>query len=399
MQLGMIGLGRMGANMVRRLIGGGHDCVVFDTSPEAAVQDLVREKATGAASLADFAGKLATPRAVWLMVPAAVVDETIADLLPHLEPGDIVIDGGNSYYVDDIRRAKRARRQGHPLRRRRHERRRLGPRARLLHDDRRRAGHRAASRSDLRAARARNGRHRAHARARGAAGGTAEQGYLHCGPNGAGHFVKMVHNGIEYGLMAAYAEGMNVLRGANVGSAQHARRCRDDAARHPEHYQYDLNLPDIAEVWRRGSVIASWLLDLTANALAKDPALAQFRGPRLRFGRGALDDQGGDRRRRADAGADHGALRALQLARRGASSRTSSCRRCASSSAGTSRSRRPGSQARPRACGGGMAASGSAMSETESDALVFFGATGDLAYKKIFPALQAMQRAALSTCR
>ena len=214
MQLGMIGLGRMGGNMVRRLIGGGHECVVFDRSPEA-VEELVKAKAIGAASLADFVKKLAKPRAVWLMVPAAVTDKAIADLLPLLEQGDILIDGGNSYYIDDIRRAKELAAEGHPLRRRRDERRRLGPRARLLHDDRRRDGRRDASRSDLRgwlpAGAISRGRRDARRR------GTAEDGYLHCGPNGAGHFVKMVHNGIEYGLMAAYAEGFNILRAANMG--------------------------------------------------------------------------------------------------------------------------------------------------------------------------------------
>ena len=277
MQLGMIGLGRMGANMVRRLMQGGHECVVFDRSPQA-VEALAKEKAIGATSIADFVARLARPRAVWLMVPAAVVDTTIADLLPHLEKGDIVIDGGNSYYVDDIRRAKELAPQRHPLCRRRHERRRLGARARLLHDDRRRDAGRAAPRSDVRAPRARHRQHRAHARDARTRGGTAEQGYLHCGPNGAGHFVKMVHNGIEYGIMAAYAEGIGVLRAANVGKQAHAIDAETTPLRDPEHYQYDLDLPDIAEVWRRGSVIASWLLDLTASALLADPALAKFAG-------------------------------------------------------------------------------------------------------------------------
>jgi len=276
MQLGMIGLGRMGANMVRRLIGGGHACVAYDRSA-AAVADLVREKATGADSLADFAAKLARPRAVWLMVPAAVVDKTLTDLLPHLEAGDIVIDGGNSHYVDDIRRAKELAAKGL------HyvdvgtsggvwglERgycmmiggeeavvRRLDPIFARL----------APGPGDIARTPGRVGR-----------SGTAEQGYLHCGPNGAGHFVKMVHNGIEYGLMAAYAEGMNVLRGANIGSAEHAQDAETTPLANPEHYRYDFNLPDVAEVWRRGSVIASWLLDLTAAALAKDPVLAGFAG-------------------------------------------------------------------------------------------------------------------------
>ena len=230
MQLGMIGLGRMGANMVRRLLEGGHQCVVFDRSPKAVEELVAGQGASGASSLADFVKKLQTPRAVWLMVPAAVVDETIADLLPLLEPGDILIDGGNSYYVDDIRRAQGARREGHPLRRRRHQRRRLGTGARLLHDDRRRAGRRQAPRSDLRARwRPASATSRARPGAR-SIGGTAEQGYLHCGPNGAGHFVKMVHNGIEYGLMAAYAEGLGILRDANIGKQRARSRRRDDAA-------------------------------------------------------------------------------------------------------------------------------------------------------------------------
>ncbi len=276
MQLGMIGLGRMGANMVRRLIGGGHDCVVFDMSPEA-VAGLVKEKAVGASSLADFVKKLAKPRAVWLMVPAAVVDKTIADLLPLLEKGDILIDGGNSYYVDDIRRAKELAAKGL------HyvdvgtsggvwglERgycmmiggetdvvQRLDPIFKRL----------APGRGDV-----------PRTPGRDKAKGTAEEGYLHCGPNGAGHFVKMVHNGIEYGIMAAYAEGLGILRAANVGKEAHAVDAETTPLRDPEHYQYDLNLPDVAEVWRRGSVIASWLLDLTAAALIEDPALAKFAG-------------------------------------------------------------------------------------------------------------------------
>jgi len=276
MQLGMIGLGRMGANMVRRLIGGGHDCVVFDMSPKAVAQ-LAKEKAVGASSLADFVKKLAKPRAVWLMVPAAVVDRTIADLLPLLEKGDILIDGGNSYYVDDIRRAKELTPKGI------HyvdvgtsggvwglERgycmmiggetevvKRLDPIFKTL----------APGKGDIPKT---PGREKAK--------GTAEEGYLHCGPSGAGHFVKMVHNGIEYGLMAAYAEGLGILRAANVGKDVHAVDAETTPLRDPEHYRYDLHLPDIAEVWRRGSVIASWLLDLTAAALVEDPALAKFGG-------------------------------------------------------------------------------------------------------------------------
>jgi len=276
MQLGMIGLGRMGANMVRRLLKGGHDCVVFDMSP-GAVSEMTRERATGSSSLADLVKKLEKPRAVWLMVPAAVVDKTIADLVPSLEPGDILIDGGNSYYIDDIRRAKELTPKrihyvdvgtsggvwglergycmmigGEP-----EVVKRLDPIFATL----------APGRGDI-----------PRTPGREKIGGTAEQGYLHCGPNGAGHFVKMVHNGIEYGVMAAYAEGLGVLRSANVGKETHAVDAETTPLRDPEHYQYDLNLPDIAELWRRGSVIASWLLDLTASALANDHELAGFAG-------------------------------------------------------------------------------------------------------------------------
>jgi 6-phosphogluconate dehydrogenase len=276
MQLGMIGLGRMGANMVRRLIGGGHDCVVFDMSPKA-VEELAQEKATGAASLQDFVKKLAKPRAVWLMVPAAVVDKTIADLLPHLESGDILIDGGNSYYVDDIRRAKALAPKGiHYVDvgtsggvwglERGYCMMIGGEEAVVKHLDpifaRLAPGIGTIDRTP--------GREKAK--------GTSEQGYLHCGPNGAGHFVKMVHNGIEYGIMAAYAEGLGILRAANVGKKTHEIDAETTPLRDPEHYQYELNLPDVAEVWRRGSVIASWLLDLTATALLADPALAKFAG-------------------------------------------------------------------------------------------------------------------------
>ena len=276
MQLGMIGLGRMGANMVRRLIRNGHDCVVFDMST-AAVQELVKEKATGATSLADFVGKLAKPRAVWLMVPAAVVDKSIADLLPHLDPGDILIDGGNSYYVDDIRRAKA-----------------LAPQGVHYVDVGTSGGVWGLERGycmmiggepevvkhldPLFATLAPGIGTIDRTPGRGKAGGTSEQGYLHCGPNGAGHFVKMVHNGIEYGIMAAYAEGLNVLRGANAGKRQREVDAETTPLRDPEHYQYDLDLADIAEVWRRGSVIASWLLDLTASALIEDPQLSKFAG-------------------------------------------------------------------------------------------------------------------------
>ena len=276
MQLGMIGLGRMGANMVRRLLKGGHQCVVFDMSPKA-VEELAQEKAVGASSLADLVKKLEKPRAVWLMVPAAVVDSTIADLLPASRARRHP-HRRRQFLLRRRHPARQgARAEGDPLRGRRDQRRRLGPGARLLHDDRRRAGGGQAPRSDLRDAGARRGRH-PRTPGREKIGGTAEQGYLHCGPNGAGHFVKMVHNGIEYGLMAAYAEGLGILRAANVGKQDHAIDAETTPLRDPEHYQYDFNLPDIAEVWRRGSVIASWLLDLTATALLKDPALSGFAG-------------------------------------------------------------------------------------------------------------------------
>ena len=276
MQIGMIGLGRMGANMVRRLLKRGHQCVVFDRSPKV-VEELVREKAIGATSLADFVKHLEKPRAVWLMVPAAVVDTMIADLLPHLEADDILIDGGNSYYVDDIRRAKELAAKriayvdvgtsggvwglergycmmiGGPKQVVQH----LDPIFSTLAPG---AGEvpRTPGRENL--------------------GGTAEQGYLHCGPNGAGHFVKMVHNSIEYGIMAAYAEGFGVLKAAGAGKVQSEVDAETTPLRDPEHYQYDFNLTDVAEVWRRGSVIASWLLDLTANAFTGDPNLSQFAG-------------------------------------------------------------------------------------------------------------------------
>jgi 6-phosphogluconate dehydrogenase len=276
MQLGMIGLGRMGANMVRRLLQGGHECVVFDMSQKA-VEELVHEHATGAAALPDIVRKLRKPRAVWLMVPAAAVDKTIAELLPLLDAYDTIIDGGNSYYIDDIRRAKELASKGihyvdvgtsggvwglqrgycmmiggeqnvvknlDPI---------LAALAPGIGDIPRMPGQAKES-------------------------STAYQGYLHCGPSGAGHFVKMVHNGIEYGLMAAYAEGFGILRGANIGSREHAVDAETTPLRDPEAYRYDFQLDHIAEVWRRGSVIASWLLDLTAEALRKDPALSKFAG-------------------------------------------------------------------------------------------------------------------------
>ena len=276
MQIGMIGLGRMGANMVRRLLRAGHNCVVFDRSRKA-VDELVQEKAREAADLADLVQKLEKPRAVWLMVPAAAVDQTISELVPHLEKGDILIDGGNSYYIDDIRRAKELASKGI------HyvdvgtsggvwglERgycmmiggetsvvNRLDPIFKRL----------APGAGDIPKT---PGREKIQ--------GTAEQGYLHCGPNGAGHFVKMVHNGIEYCMMAAYAEGLGILREANAGKQKAVADAETTPLRNPEHYQYELNLGDIAEVWRRGSVVASWLLDLTAAALAEDPALRKFAG-------------------------------------------------------------------------------------------------------------------------
>ncbi|HWB00322.1 MAG TPA: decarboxylating 6-phosphogluconate dehydrogenase [Pirellulales bacterium] len=276
MQLGMIGLGRMGASMTRRLLRAGHQCVVYDVHPPA-VAELARDGAAGAASLEEFAQKLKAPRAVWLMVPAAVVDATLDKLAPVLAAGDIVIDGGNSYYVDDLRRAEQLKQRG------------------LHYVDCGTSGgvwglergyclmiggepdivaHLqpifAALAPPIDAAPRTPGREQI--------AGTAEHGYLHCGPNGAGHFVKMVHNGIEYGIMAAYAEGLAILHRANIGNEQAAADAETTPLMHPEHYRYDLNIRDIAEVWRRGSVIASWLLDLTAEALAHDPQLAQFAG-------------------------------------------------------------------------------------------------------------------------
>jgi 6-phosphogluconate dehydrogenase len=276
MQLGMIGLGRMGANMVRRLIKGGHDCVVFDVSQHA-VEALAKEKATGAASVEDFVKKLKKPRAAWLMVPAAVVDETIAELLPHLDSGDILIDGGNSYYIDDIRRAKALAAKGiHYVD--------VGTSGgvwglergfcMMIGGEDEIVQHLDPIFAQLAPGIGDVGR----TPGREMAGGTAEQGYLHCGPNGAGHFVKMVHNGIEYGIMAAYAEGFGILRSANIGKRTHEIDAETTPLSHPEYYQYDVNLPDVAEVWRRGSVIASWLLDLTATALLDDPALSKYAG-------------------------------------------------------------------------------------------------------------------------
>jgi 6-phosphogluconate dehydrogenase len=276
MQLGMIGLGRMGANMVRRLLRGGHRCVAYDVHP-GPVEALVKEGAEGASSLDELVKKLARPRAVWLMVPAAFVDPTLKDLASRLEEGDLLIDGGNSYYVDDLRRASELRTKG------------LhyvdvgtsggvwglergycmmigGEEAVVTHLDPIFATLAPAVESAPRTP------------GREGVGGTAEHGYLHCGPNGAGHFVKMVHNGIEYGLMAAYAEGLAILRNADIGKRPQDADAETTPLRDPERYQYDFNLRDIAEVWRRGSVIASWLLDLSAAALLKDPDLADFAG-------------------------------------------------------------------------------------------------------------------------
>jgi 6-phosphogluconate dehydrogenase len=274
MQMGMIGLGRMGANMVRRLVRGGHACVAYDRSADA-VRALAKDGATGAASLDDLVARLAPPRTVWLMVPAGVVDATLEDLVPRLARGDVVVDGGNSYYRDDIARAERLAARGigyvdcgtsggvwglergyclmiggaaEVVRR-------LDPIFATLAPGEGTVPPSPGRRAD-----------------------TAECGYLHCGPAGAGHFVKMVHNGIEYGLMAAYAEGFNVLRHANVGKRARAADAETTPLRNPEYYQYDLDLGAIAEVWRRGSVVASWLLDLTATALAADPTLERFTG-------------------------------------------------------------------------------------------------------------------------
>jgi 6-phosphogluconate dehydrogenase len=277
MQVGMIGLGRMGANMARRLIHKGHTCVVFNRSPQA-VNELVKENAIGATSLTDVVEKLEKPRTIWLMVPAAVVDDTIADLSPHLDAGDILIDGGNSYYVDDLRRAKQ-----------------LAPQKIHYVDVGTSGGVWGLERGycmmiggepeviqlldPIFTALAPGIGDIPRTAGRDKINGTAEQGYLHCGPNGAGHFVKMVHNGMEYGIMAAYAEGLAILRKANVGKQTNdAADAETTPLRDPEHYQYDLNLRDIAEVWRRGSVISSWLLDLTADALLQDPNLTKFAG-------------------------------------------------------------------------------------------------------------------------
>ena len=273
------------------------------------------------------------------MVPIGAVDDVIADLLPHLERGDILIDGGNSYYIDDIRRAKELTSKGHSLCRCRHQRRRLGPRARLLHDDRRRTPKSVKHLDPIFATLAPGRGDIPRTPGREKVSGTSEQGYLHCGPNGAGHFVKMVHNGIEYGVMAAYAEGLAVLKAANVGKKPAAIDAETTPLRDPEHYQYDLNLADIAEVWRRGSVIASWLLDLTATALIQDPALTQICRTGVRLRRRPLDDQGRHRRRRAGACAIRRRFMNDSARAERRTSPTSCFPPCATSSAATSRSR------------------------------------------------------------
>jgi 6-phosphogluconate dehydrogenase len=276
MQLGMIGLGRMGANMVRRLMKAGHECVVWDRNASS-VQQLAGEGAAGAGSLDEFVAKLKPPRSVWLMVPAAVVDASLKDLAPKLSNDDTIIDGGNSYYIDDIRRQNDLRSRGiHYLD--------VGTSGGVWGLER---GYCMMIGGDQAAVQRLDPIFKTLAPGRGdiprtpgreKTGGTSEEGYLHCGPSGAGHFVKMVHNGIEYGLMAAYAEGLNILKKANIGKGKHEVDAETTPLRHPEHYQYDFNLPDVAEVWRRGSVIASWLLDLTAIALLKSPELSNFSG-------------------------------------------------------------------------------------------------------------------------
>lgn len=276
MQIGMIGLGRMGGNMVRRLLRGGHECVVYDRSTES-VLTLAGEGATGAESLADFIAKLDQPRVVWLMIPAALVDKSIQELETLLQPGDVIIDGGNSYYIDDIRRARELKDKGlHYID--------VGTSGGVWGLDR---GYCQMIGGETEVVDRLNPIFRTLAPGastvqptpgRAESSSTAAEGFLHCGPAGAGHFVKMVHNGIEYGLMAAYAEGLNVLHSANVGKDDHAIDAETTPLRHADHYQYDFNLADITELWRRGSVVASWLLDLTARALAEQPTLEGFSG-------------------------------------------------------------------------------------------------------------------------
>jgi 6-phosphogluconate dehydrogenase len=276
MELGMIGLGRMGTNMVRRLLRAGHQCVVYDLHSET-VQALVKDGAVGATSIEDFAKKLKVPRAIWMMLPAAAVDETLKTLIPFLEANDVVIDGGNSYYHDDIRRSAELKPKGiHYVD--------AGTSGGVWGSER---GYclmiggddAVVQRIDpIFSALAPSIDSASRTPGREKTGGTAEHGYLHCGPSGAGHFVKMVHNGIEYGMMAAYAEGLNILRHANVGKQQRTEDAETTPLRNPEHYLYELNIADIAEVWRRGSVISSWLLDLAALSLFDSPDLAKFAG-------------------------------------------------------------------------------------------------------------------------
>ncbi|HHJ18129.1 MAG TPA: decarboxylating 6-phosphogluconate dehydrogenase [Gammaproteobacteria bacterium] len=276
MQLGMLGLGRMGANIVRRLMRDGHECVVYNRTPES-VQELAAEGATGSVDLDDFIAKLEAPRVVWIMVPAAVVGQVVEDLAQRMQPGDIIIDGGNSYYQDDIARARdlEARQlhyvdvgtsggvwgleRGYCLM--------IGGESDIVSHLDPIFKTIAPGTGDIERTRGREGEP-----------GSAEQGYLHCGPNGAGHFVKMVHNGIEYGIMAAYAEGMNILRHANIGKQEHSVDAETSPLSNPEHYQYDIDTAEVAELWRRGSVVASWLLDLTAIALKENPDLSDFSG-------------------------------------------------------------------------------------------------------------------------
>ena len=277
MQMGMIGLGRMGASMVRRLLRGGHECVVHDINAEA-IASIVKEGAVGAASLDDFVAGLSKPRVAWMMLPAAIVEQTVEELSHRFEPGDILVDGGNSHYVDDIRRAKLLSTRGihyvdsgtsggvWGLDRGFCQ--MIGGEADIVQHIDPLFATLAPSVDSAPPTLSRDPK----------AAGTAAHGYLHCGPNGAGHFVKMVHNGIEYGMMASYAEGLNILRHANIGKQKGSVDAETTPLRDPELYQYDLNLPDIAEVWRRGSVIASWLLDLTADAMAGDPELTKFSG-------------------------------------------------------------------------------------------------------------------------
>ena len=277
MQIAMVGLGRMGANMVRRLLKGGHECVVYNQTPDP-VKVLVKEGAIGTSSLAELAAKLKKPRSVWLMIPAGVVDETVEQLRPHLEKGDIIIDGGNSHYVDDLRRAKTVSEAGLKWVD-------VGTSGGVFGLER---GYCLMIGGEDKAVQYLDPVFKTLAPGRGsidrtpgrdkAPATTAEDGYLHCGPPGAGHFVKMVHNGIEYGIMAAYAEGLNILKHANVGNTKETFDAETTPLREPDHYKYDLSIPEVAEVWRRGSVVASWLLDLTAASLVESPDLNDFSG-------------------------------------------------------------------------------------------------------------------------